>query len=88
MPPHSPPALLHRSQAYENEIGCRPVHVPGCAVTTAPTRAEPLTVGCAVFTGGPTTIAVGLEATVVAPSAFVAVTRTLSREPTSAAAIS
>jgi hypothetical protein len=80
----SPPAELQRSQRYENEIGCRPDQAPGSAVTTCPTSIVPRGHGGWVFTGGPTTTAVGFEATVCEPSAFVAVTRTLIRKPTSA----
>jgi hypothetical protein len=39
-----------------------------------------------VFTGGPTTTPVGFDAAVRDPSAFVAVTRTRMRDPTSALA--
>jgi len=44
----------------------------------------PRTTGVDVFTGGPTTTAVGFDAAVREPSAFIAVTRTRIREPTSA----
>ena len=76
--------MLHRSQRYEYEIGCTPVHVPGSAVTTEPTVIVPRTLGVDVFTGGPPTTAVGFEAAVREPSALVAVTRTRIRKPTSA----
>jgi hypothetical protein len=83
---HSPPAVLHRSQRYENEMGCFPVHDPGLAVTTEPFVIVPCTTGSDVFTGTPTTTPVGLDAAVFEPSAFIAVTRTRSLEPTSARA--
>ena len=76
--------MLHRSQRYEYEIGCTPVHDPGSAVTTEPTVIVPRTLGVDVFTGGPPTTAVGFEAAVREPSALVAVTRTRIRKPTSA----
>ena len=79
-----PPAVLHWSQRYEYEIGCLPVHDPGSAVTVEPTSIVPRTPGVEVFTGAPTTTAVGLDAAVREPSAFIAVTRTRIREPTSA----
>jgi hypothetical protein len=81
---HAPPALSQRSHRNENEIGCFPVHDPGFAVTTEPFVIVPLTVGVDVFTGTPTTTAVGFDATVFEPSAFAAVTRTRSLKPTSA----
>jgi hypothetical protein len=80
-----PPSVLQRSQRYENEIGCVPAHSPGSAVTVEPTTIVPRTVGVEVFTGLPATTAVGFDATVREPSAFVAVTRTRIREPASAA---
>ena len=61
-----------------------PVHVPGSAVTTWPTTIVPRPTGGDVFTGGPTTTPVGFDAAVREPSAFVAVTRTRIRKPTSA----
>ncbi len=67
-------------------MGWRPVQLPGCTVASDPTSAVPPTSGIDVFTGGPTTTAVGFDATVCSPSAFVAVTRTRKRDPTSALA--
>ncbi|MBA3562031.1 MAG: hypothetical protein H0W35_04845 [Actinobacteria bacterium] len=55
-------------------------------MATESTSAVPRTSGIEVFTGGPTTIAVGFDATVCSPSAFVAVTRTRKRDATSALA--
>ncbi len=48
------------------------------------TSGVPETTGIDVLTGGPTIAAVGFDATVCEPSEFVAVTRTRSRNPTSA----
>ena len=65
-----------------------PVHVPGFAVSASPTTVVPVIVGGAVF-GGPAcvvTAAVALDTAAVWPSAFVAVTLTRSRKPTSPAA--
>jgi hypothetical protein len=81
---HSPPAVLHLSHRYENEIGCFPAHDPGSAVSTEPFVVVPRTTGSEVFTGTPTTTPVGLDAAVFEPSAFIAVTRTRSLKPTSA----
>jgi hypothetical protein len=66
-------------------MGCLPIQVPGSAVTTDPVRNVPRNDGALVCTGGPTTVPVGFEAAVAEPSAFVAVTRARSRNPTSAA---
>ena len=53
--------------------------------STEPTVIVPRTIGVDVFTGGPpTTVGVAFEAAVREPSAFVAVTRTRIRKPTSA----
>src|SRR2546430_11159872 len=80
-----PPPVSQRSQRYENWIGCRPTQVPGLAVITDPVTSDPWIAGFEVLTGGPTTTAVGFEATVDDPAEFVAVTRTRMRNPTSAA---
>src|SRR6188472_3966945 len=65
-------------------MGCRPLQLPACTVRTESTSGVPTTSGSDVFTGGPTTTAVGFEAATFEPSAFVAVTRTRMRKPTSA----
>jgi hypothetical protein len=83
---HSPPEVLQRSQPYENAMGCLPLQLPGWTVSTESTSELPWTSGIDVFTGGPTTTEVGFDAAVAAHSAFVAVTRTRRREPTSALA--
>jgi hypothetical protein len=80
--------VLQRSHRYENEIDWRPVQEPGSAVTSDPTTMLPVTNGLEVLLGGPTTIAVGFEATVLDPSAFDAVTRARSRKSTSVRASS
>jgi hypothetical protein len=74
--------VLQRTQAYEKPIGCRPTQLPGCTVIVASTNGCPVAIGMDVFTGGPTTSAVG-STLVREPSLFVAVTRTRSRNPTS-----
>jgi hypothetical protein len=81
---HAPPCALQRSHRYENVIGCEPLQEPGSAVRTDPTTALPRTAGSDVFTGPPVTTFVAFDAAVREPSAFVAVTRTLILDPTSA----
>ena len=63
-----------------------PVQVPGLAVSVSPSAASPSTLGGTVLTGGAAAIgaAVGAEASVEAPPAFVAMTSTTIAWPTSA----
>jgi hypothetical protein len=78
------PWLLERSHWYANVMGPAPVQVPGFAVKVEPSTIEPDIVGPFVFTGAPAlTTLVALDATVVEPAEFVAVTRTRIRNPTS-----
>ena len=78
--------MLHVRHWYVNVIGCVPDHVPGFAVSVAPSVGEPEIVGGSTTRGPaePWTIAVGFDAAESEPSAFVAVTRTRMRMPTSA----
>ena len=82
----APPELGQRVHWYSYEVG-DPVQVPFEADNVDPTTGEPVIWGSAVFTGATRvasfTAVVGLDATVFAPSAFDAVTRTRSRLPTS-----
>jgi hypothetical protein len=81
---HAPPLASQRDHAYANVMPL-PVHVPGFAVSVWPTTVDSTIVGGCVFGGPacPLTTSVAFEATVAAPSAFDAVTRTRRREPTS-----
>jgi len=81
-----PPLALQVRHWYVNEIGWVPDHVPGSAVWVAPTIGDPEIVGGWTFRGlaDPWTTAVGLDTALSEPSAFVAVTRTRIRTPTSA----
>ena len=81
-----PPPLLQVRHWYVNVIGCVPDHVPGFAVCVAPSVGEPEIVGWSTTRGlaEPWTIPVGFDAAESEPSAFVAVTRTRIRIPTSA----
>jgi hypothetical protein len=66
-------------------MGVDPVHVPAVVPTICPSRSVPETSGNAVFTGGRAcTIPVARESAADDPSAFVAVTRTLTVWATSA----
>ena len=63
-----------------------PVHVPRSAVSVAPSRAVPVTVGAALLAGpAAATVAVAVELATAPPPALVAVTATRSVDPTSAA---
>jgi hypothetical protein len=66
-------------------MGCVPDHVPGLAVCGWPSTGEPEIVGGVTLVGlaAPRTSAVGFDAALSEPWAFVAVTRTRSRRPTS-----
>ena len=70
-------------KAYENVIGLRPLQAPCCTLSVESTSGVPTTSGSDVLTGPPATTAVGFEAATREPSAFVAVTRTRMRNPTS-----
>jgi hypothetical protein len=79
-----PWAVFERSHWYVNVIGAAPVQVPVLAAIVEPSTIEPDTAGALVFTGAlPWTTPVALDATVVEPEEFVAVTRTRMREPAS-----
>jgi hypothetical protein len=69
-----------------NVIGCVPDHVPGSAVCVAPSIGDPEIVGGTTLRGlaEPWTTAVAFDTAESEPSAFVAVTRTRIRIPTSA----
>ena len=87
MSAHAAPVASQRDQRYANVIPL-PVHVPGFAVSASPTTVGPDDRRrCRVRrTGLRRDAAVALEVAVVWPSAFVAVTLTRSRKPTSPAA--
>jgi hypothetical protein len=78
------PGELERCHWYANVIGAAPVQVPAVAVSVAPSTIDPDTAGALVFAGAlPPTTLVALDATVVEPDEFVAVTRTRMRKPAS-----
>jgi len=84
-----PPVRSQRRQTYVNAIGCAPTQTPAFAVSVCPTCGVPEIVGGLVFRGAPAawvdlTTFVGSDVAVADPSAFVAVTRTRIRWPTSA----
>src|SRR5262249_20107351 len=73
-------------QAYASPSGAVPVQVPAVAVSSLPASGVPSIVGAAVDAGGAAaTGCVGGEATLAEPAAFVAVTSTWTRAPTSSA---
>ena len=82
------PAESQRSHWYENVIGCAPVHVPVVAIAARPCTGADETDGSTLLTGAPVAppdemSSVAFEAAVADPAAFVAVTRTRKRKPTS-----
>jgi hypothetical protein len=84
-----PPVASQRRQWYEYVCGSAPAHEPLLAVRLCPTCGVPAIVGGAVFRGAPaagaaSTIALAFDVDAAEPSAFVAVTRTRRRQPTSA----
>ncbi len=90
-PSGSPPSSPQRTHWYANEIGATPAQVPALAKRIRPWTAVPLIDGSVVARGGPLvvdccTTALGFEATVAEPTAFVAVTWTRRRCPMSAEA--
>ena len=82
--------MSQRSQLNVNVIGCWPFQVPGLTWSVWPWAGVPESVGACTFAGRPAsgarTTAVALDATVLEPSALVAVTRTRRRRSTSAVA--
>jgi hypothetical protein len=75
------PPASQRRHWYANATGCVPLHRPASAVSVSPSRAVPQTVGSSIAVGGTAATA----KLVAEPAAFVAVTRTASRAPTSSA---
>ncbi len=84
-----PPTEEQRCHWYEKAIGCRPVHVPGDAVSVCPVTGVPETVGGSVLAGrapppATRTTRVDFEVAAAVPSLFLAWTRTRIVWPMSA----
>jgi hypothetical protein len=85
------PEASQRYHWYAYVIGWVPVQVPGATVSFSSCFAFPVMVGGAVFDGfvaagavtGPVMTGVSSDSALEEPAAFVAVTRTLFRPPTS-----
>ena len=73
-----------RCHWYASVIGCVPVHVPASAVSVAPARSSPVTVGPSLVRGATgATGAVVADVAVAVPPALCAVTATRSVRPIS-----
>ena len=79
------PTASHRSHWNANDGEGEPVHAPAEAVSVEPRIAVPAIEGRPVFDGNVAMSAVAADVALAVPAALVAVTRTRSVPPTSAA---